>query len=190
MEEQVKQEGTGREAGQEEEEQQLSGKSGEIVWMSLLMNAAVSAALIVTALLAYHQMFVLPNKQRVAVLDVAEVLQLKELQLTVQTSKPGITDAERGEAYESIKKFAQDIEAGVAQLQEECGCLVFVKNAVVKAPTAEDLTPRLKEMLGLDKITKEALVAQLRSTGGSGTPPQTGPGAMGPADNLTGGAHK
>lgn len=189
MDEQVTQEHTTRNAGLEKSECQVSEIRDGVAWTNILTIVAISTVLIGIALAGYHRIFVLPSKQRVAVLDVAEVVNLKELQLTVQTSKPGITDAERRDAYESIKTFAQDIEAGVAQLQEECGCLVFVKTAVVKAPTAEDLTPRLKEMLGLDKITKESLVTQLRSTAGVSAPPQTSAGATVTTENLLQGDH-
>jgi hypothetical protein len=56
-------------------------------------------------------------------------------------------------------------------MQQECGCLLLVKAAVVKASSSEDMTPVLKQRLGMDNLNQAEMVKQLQSQGGSGQPP-------------------
>lgn len=81
------------------------------------------------------------------VINLAEVVEAKEKVFTDMLSKPGITDADRGAAYELVKKFGADMEKEVANIQRDCNCMVFVKGALLAG--AEDKTPDLKKRLGL-----------------------------------------
>lgn len=140
-------------------------------WMGLLINAAMSLAIVAAALLAYHFTYVVPNKQRLAVLDIAGILQLKELEVTAKAVHPDATDAQRGEAFEIISKFAGDMEHAIAELQQECGCTLLVKAAVVKAAGAEDLTPVLKQRMNMGSLDEATLLKEIRSAGGQGQSP-------------------
>lgn len=131
-------------------------------WLGMAINAAVALLVVVVALLAYHQFFVLPNKQRFAMLDIAEILQLKELQVTVGLSQPGVDDKTRGDTFQEISTFAQGLEKAIAEVQEECGCTILVRAAVVKGQ-GEDLTPLLKQKMGLANVDQATLLRQLKS---------------------------
>ena len=140
-------------------------------WLGLALNIAITLVTAVAVLMAYHFLVAVPSKQKIAVVDIADVLSLKELEVTVAASKPGVTDAQRGESFEMIGKFAKEMEATIAEMQQECGCLLLVKAAVVKAASSEDMTPALKQRLGMDTLDQAQLLKQVQSLGGSGQPP-------------------
>jgi hypothetical protein len=143
-------------------------------WLGLAINIALMLALVGASLVAYHFYFVLPNKQKFAVIDIGEVLQLKELEVTAAATHADATDAERGEAFESIAKFAKQMEITIGDLQTECGCTLLVKAAVVKVAGADDLTPLLKQRMGIDQLDAAKLVQQIRGAGGRGQAPMLG----------------
>lgn len=140
-------------------------------WMGFALNGAITLVTVIAVLMAYHFLVAVPSKQKIAVVDIADILSLKQLEVTVAASKPGVTDAQRGESFELIGKFAKEMEAAIAEVQQECGCLLLVKAAVVKASSSEDMTPVLKQRLGMDRLDQAELVKQLQSQGGSGQPP-------------------
>lgn len=140
-------------------------------WLGLALNGAITLVTVIAVLMAYHYLVAVPSKQKIAVVDVADVLSLKQLEVTVAASKPGVTDAQRGESFEMIGKFAKEMEATIAEMQQECGCLLLVKAAVVKAASSEDMTPALKQRLGMDTLDQAQLLKQVQSLGGSGQPP-------------------
>ena len=148
-------------AGNTEPAQRDSERDG-LPWMGMAINAAVALLVAIVALLAYHQFFVLPNKQRLAMLDIAEVLQLKELQVTVGLSQPGVDDKARGDTFQEITAFAQGMEKAIAEIQEDCGCTLLVRAAVVKGQ-GEDLTPLLKQKMGLANVDQATLLRQLKA---------------------------
>ena len=140
-------------------------------WLGLALNGAITLVTVIAVLMAYHYLVAVPSKQKIAVVDIADVLSLKQLEVTVAASKPGMTDAQRGESFEMIGKFAKEMETAIAEMQQECGCLLLVKAAVVKASSSEDMTPVLKQRLGMDNLNQAEMVKQLQSQGGSGQPP-------------------
>ena len=140
-------------------------------WLGLALNGAITLVTVIAVLMAYHYLVAVPSKQKIAVIDIADVLSLKQLEVTVAASKPGLTDAQRGESFEMIGKFAKEMEATIAEMQQECGCLLLVKAAVVKAASSEDMTPALKQRLGMDTLDQAQLLKQVQSLGGSGQPP-------------------
>lgn len=140
-------------------------------WLGMLIRGTSTFLIVLVTLVAYHFLVVAPNKQRFGVVDVAEVLNLKELQVTLAASQPDAGENRGAAAFEEIARFAKDIEVALAEIQQECGCSLFVKAAVVKPAGAEDLTPLLKQRLGMDKIDQAQLVQQLRATGGRGQAP-------------------
>lgn len=130
-------------------------------WMEYAINAVVAIIFISCALLSYHHFVVLPNKQRFAYLDIPELLELKQLQVAGAATGPGSTESDRERAFGDIARFAGDLERAVAEIQGECDCTILVRAAVVKSK-AEDLTPVLKERLGLAGLTKESLMGAIR----------------------------
>lgn len=144
---------------------------GESVWLGRLINLASTVLIVVVVLMAYHFFYVSPNKQKYAVVDLSEVLNIKELQVTVAAMRPDASEEVKAKAYDEVAKFGKEVETALSDLQQECGCSIFVKAAVVKAAGAEDLTADLKHRLGMENVNQADLVKQLRTLGGGGRSP-------------------
>ena len=143
-------------------------------WIGQLISVTTTLVVVAAVLVAYHFVYVAPNKQRFATVDISGILELKELEISVAASRPDATDAQRGQTFETIAQFARDMETAIGELQEACGCTLLVRAAVVKAAGADDLTETLKMRLGVDKLNHGQLVQQLRSLAGKGVPPALG----------------
>ena len=146
-------------------------EKGESVWLGRLINIASTVLIVVVVLMAYHYFYVSPNKQKYAVVDLSEVLNIKELQVTIGAMRPDASEEAKSKAYDEVAKFGKDVEVALSELQQECGCSIFVKAAVVKPAGAEDLTPELKHRLGMENVNPAELVKQLRTLGGGGRSP-------------------
>ena len=143
----------------EDEISQLGSNLLEYVIMAL-----VSVVISIACLAGYHFWFAEKNRTNLSSIDVAEVMQIKELQLTISMSAPGVSDVERGAAFETIATFAKDIDIAITELQEQCNCVLLVRAAVVKG--VPDLTPILKEKLGMGDIQIDQLINKLKTLGG------------------------
>lgn len=148
-----------------------TGVEKENSWAGVCINTAISLALVIAVVAAYHFIFVLPNKQKFAFVDIAELLQLKELEVVAASAHPDASDAQRGEAFEAISKFAKDMEQAIAEIQQDCGCTLLVRAAVVKTVAADDLTQTLKQRMGMANLDQAKLIQQIRSAGGAGKTP-------------------
>lgn len=142
------------------------GAATKLAWMEYAINAAIAMVVMAVALLAYHQLVVAPNKQRFAYVDISELMELKELQVAGAAMAPGATDADRERAFGEIAKFASDLERAISTLQSECDCTLLVRAAIVKSKS-EDMTPVLKERLGMANLDKDSLMKAIRGTSGS-----------------------
>ena len=140
-------------------------------WLEVLIRGTGTLLIVLVTLIAYHFLVVAPNKQRFGVVDIAEVLNLKELQVTLAATQAEPGENKGAAAFEEIARFAKDIEVALAEIQQECGWSLFVKAGVVKPAAAEDFTPQLKQRLGMEKVDQAQLVQQLRGAGGRGQPP-------------------
>jgi hypothetical protein len=147
-------------------------EKGESPWLERLISGTSTLLIVLVALVAYHFTIAQANKQRYAVVDIAEVLNIKELQVTITAMRPDASEEAKAQAFEEVAKFGKDVELVLNDLQQECGCSIFVKAAVVKPASAEDLTPELKRRLGMENINVNDLAQQLRRVGGQGTAPQ------------------
>ena len=145
--------------------------TSETDWVGRLINGATMVLLMVVVLMGYHFLFVAPNKQKFAVVDLSEVLNIKELQVTIAAMRPDATDDSKSKAYDEVAKFGKDVEVALNELQQECDCSIFVKAAVIKSAGSEDLTPKLKQRLAMENINPAELVKQLRTMGGGGRSP-------------------
>ena len=115
----------------------------------LLLATLISAALITV----YHFWLAKPAGN-FAVVDIASVVKIKESQFTALLSGPQVTDKERIAAYQLVSGIGPQIEQAIGELQKECDCSIIVKSAMI-AGSAEDLTPRLKALLGITERTGE-----------------------------------
>ncbi len=131
--------------------------------MNIVAMLLISLGVMLVGQLSYHQWFSKPP-QRVVTVDLNEVLGLKQIQLTMQATKPGATDADRAAAYESIGQFGKEIEEILNGMQRDCGCLLVVRAAVLKGQN-EDLTNELKKRLGLEQVSLAQAVDSLSNRG-------------------------
>lgn len=121
---------------------------GDPLWISLLM-----ALLVTTVTLAAYHLWLAKPTAGFAVLDLASVVKIKETEFTTLLSRPNVSDEDRKAAYLIVRRIGPAIERAVDRLQKECRCTIVVKSAVIAGP-AEDLTPRLKAMLGMSTGTE------------------------------------
>ena len=120
-----------------------------VSWIALIAAMLVTSA----GIGAYHFLLGKPSVG-FAVVDIASVVKVKEAEFTAMLSHPNVSDADRQAAYQLVSRIGPEIERAVGELQKECACTIIVKSAVI-AGAAEDLTPRLKEMLGMTTRTEE-----------------------------------
>lgn len=150
--------------------------SNALPWAEYAITMLIGLLASVVVLLGYHYFVASGTKQNLGTIDIAEVMQIKELQLTIAVSKKDTSDIDRAAAFDSIKQFAKQLEEAVESVQTECGCVLLVKAAVVKG--LPDHTANLKKKLAMDGVNLEGLVATLRSQG-SEVPPHRQPEALG-----------
>ncbi|MDP1756546.1 MAG: hypothetical protein Q8L38_03740 [Pseudohongiella sp.] len=127
---------------------EMGGDFLMVSWISLLM-----ALLVTTVMLAAYHFWLAKPTAGFAVLDLASVVKIKETEFTTLLSRPNVSDEDRKAAYLMVSRIGPAIERAVDRLQKECGCTIVVKSAVIAGP-AEDLTPRLKAMLGMSPGTE------------------------------------
>lgn len=120
-------------------------------WPLLTLMAAL---IISVGLIAIYHFWLARPSAGIAVVDIASVVRVKEAEFTALLSRPEVSDKERMAAYQLVSRMGPEIERAVGELQKECACTIIVKSAVI-AGAAEDLTPRLKEMLGMTARTEE-----------------------------------
>ena len=110
------------------------------------LNALVSAVLIALA----HVWLAPPRAPALAVLDVAELYRLKELQVAAVLVKRDASDEERTGALRGAAGFGAEVSTLLEKLPDECRCGVLARGAVVgAAPLLRDRTPDVRRRLGL-----------------------------------------
>lgn len=133
------------------------------VLQALLVSIAVVAG--------YHMTFYEPPL-KVATVDLEAVMEAKQLQFAELVTRPGATDADREKAMGLVDAMAPELNRAVAQLVSECGCLVFLKNAVV-GQAAVDLTGSLKAKMNVADVDVSRLRSRVRE-GMGGTAARAG----------------
>lgn len=120
--------------------------NGRIVALLLGANALVSAALI-----ALVHLWIAPERvPALAVLDVAELYRLKELQVAAVLVKRDASDEERAGALRRAAGFGTEVSTLLQALPDECRCVVLTRGAVMGSePLLRDLTPDVRRRLGL-----------------------------------------
>ena len=121
------------------------------------MNAKAAAqlvganALVSAALIALVHLWLVPERlPALAVLDVAELYRLKELQVAAVLVKRDASDEERTGALRGAAGFGAEVSTLLEKLPDECRCVVLARGAVVgAAPLLRDLTPDVRRRLGL-----------------------------------------
>ncbi|MBS4018067.1 MAG: hypothetical protein KGZ68_07495 [Dechloromonas sp.] len=123
-------------------------------------QAILAIAVSLLAIYIYHTFIVTPNKTRLAVIDIGEVMDIKQLQLTKAAMAKDIDDSGRAKLYDEVTTFSAEVENAISTIQNECGCTLIVRAAIVKGD-APDLTEQLKAKLGMAGVNPVSLAKTL-----------------------------
>jgi hypothetical protein len=146
------------------------------------MRTYIAYAVLLSGLLtsvmlgAYYWYFHVHHKTgAIATVDLSEVVKIYELQFTSLLARPNVTDKERQDAYNIVSQVGPNIEKAINALQQQCGCTVLVKSAVLAGSTT-DMTDDLKKLLGLEGMSSRGMVqpmpqSQLFAPNGTGSKP-------------------
>lgn len=132
----------------------------------LLAAALLLSVLVALSAVALYDHYVARPRQQVATVALRDLLELKQLQVTIALTRPGVTDREREAGYDEIAGFAKQLEVALADLSTQCACTILVRDAVVKT-RGDDLTGELAKRLGVGGLKREELIDRLRRQGGS-----------------------
>lgn len=132
----------------------------------LLAAALLLSVLVALSALTLYDHYVLRPRQQVATVALRDLLELKQLQVTIALTRPGVTDREREAGYDEIAGFAKRLETALDELSMQCACTILVRDAVVKTHGA-DLTSELARRLGVADLKRDELIDRLRRQGGS-----------------------
>lgn len=112
-----------------------------------VISACVSLALVACVLAGYHVNFKPPVRQ-VATIDLEALVAAKEMAFLERLSRPGISETDREDAYETVRRFGRDLDEAIAQAGRDCACDIFVRAAVVGRPS-RDLTDEVGQRIGI-----------------------------------------
>jgi hypothetical protein len=116
---------------------------------ALLAQAVVSLAIVCLALIAYDRAVRRPAA-RIGLIDVGELARLKDDRVLEVLTRAAATNEEKKAALAFGTRFATVFPQALEEVSEECGCLVLARSAVAGSPpNAVDLTPSLKQKIGL-----------------------------------------
>ncbi|PKB13841.1 hypothetical protein CLU91_5466 [Janthinobacterium sp. 64] len=114
----------------------------------MLINILVSACFVAIGIAAYDRLVLRPMLV-IGVVDAANVFNAKQEQY-LKAMTTSHTDIERRQAISDAEQFVTSFAAALAQLPEECACLVVDKTAVIGSRTTLiDLTPLLRKKVKL-----------------------------------------
>ena len=112
------------------------------------MQGLATVAVVALGLLVYDRWIAKPAL-RIGVVDLNTVYREKEAEFTRRITEAR-TDADRDQAMQAARAFAQHLPLALEAMPNECQCLVLLRTAVVSAsPQTTDLTPELREKLNL-----------------------------------------
>jgi hypothetical protein len=111
----------------------------------------IANALIAAALIAIVHLWLAPARlPSLAMLDVAELYRLKELQVAAVLVKRDASDEERAGALRRAAGFGTEVSSVLQALPDECRCIVLARGAVIGTEhLLRDLTPDVRRRLGL-----------------------------------------
>ena len=116
---------------------------------ALLAHALVTLLIVSLALLAYDRLVRRPAT-RIGLIDVGELVRLKDDRVLDVLTKAAATDEEKKAALGFGTRFTTVLPHALEELAQECECLVLSRSAVAGSPpNAVDLTSMLKQKVGL-----------------------------------------
>jgi hypothetical protein len=111
-----------------------------------LLQGLATLIVVALALTAYDRWIAGPAL-RIGVVDLNAVYREKEAEFTRRVTEAR-TEAEREQAMQAARTFAQRLPLALEALPDECRCLVLLHTAVVSPATeTADLTPALRRKL-------------------------------------------
>jgi hypothetical protein len=126
---------------------QAAGQSGTSIRSDI---AHYGFIMLICALMIgiYHVSFNKKPQQNIAVVDLSDIVAVKQKQFTTLLTKKNVTDTDRGAAYEMVKAFGPSLQKSLIEVQKDCSCTLVSKQAVL-AGNLEDKTADLKAKLGM-----------------------------------------
>ena len=116
---------------------------------AIFVHAVVSLLIVSLALVAYDRLVRRPAA-RIGLIDVGELVRLKDDRVLDVLTKAAATDEEKKAALAFGTRFTAVFPHALEELSEECDCLVLSRSAVAGVPpNAVDLTAVLKQKVGL-----------------------------------------
>ena len=115
----------------------------------LLVHTLVTLVIVALALVGYDRLVRRPAA-RIGLIDVGEVVRLKDARVPDVLTRAAATDGEKKAAVDFGTRFATVFPQALEELTQECNCLVLARSAVAGLPPqAVELTAALKQKLGL-----------------------------------------
>ena len=127
-------------------------------YLTTLLQTAAALAALALAFFVYHRAYA-PVPTRFATVDLTDVVAVREMQAMLEAARSG------GDPQASLRaatQWPQELERSLAAIQADCQCVLLVRAAVI-GQQLTDVTPVLKQRLGLDRLD----VAELRRTLGT-----------------------
>jgi hypothetical protein len=115
----------------------------------LLAHTLVTLVIVALTLVGYDR-FVRRPATRVGLIDVGEVVRLKDARVLDVLTRAATTDGEKKAAVDFGTRFTAVFPQALEELTRECECLVLARSAVAGLPPqAVELTAALKQKVGL-----------------------------------------
>lgn len=146
--------------------QESGGQGKSMDFMDYMVQLMLTLLVSMMVLGVYHYYY--GNQQHnIAVVDINELVELKQLVVSANALTMKKTDKTSQELYDQITAFTKQLESEITALQDECECMLLVRPAVIKGKTTIDYTDVLKQHLSLDGLNKDELIKQIASAGGN-----------------------
>jgi len=114
-----------------------------------LVHTLVTLLIVALALVGYDR-FVRRPATRIGLIDVGEVVRLKDAHVLDVLTRATATEGEKKAAVDFGTRFTAVFPQALEELTQECDCLVLARSAVAGLPPrAVELTASLKQKLGL-----------------------------------------
>lgn len=124
---------------------------------------ATFCAFIVVCVALIGYLKFLDKETKFAVVNIEEIMEAKQIQLASMVAKQGLSDKDRGAAYEMAANFGGDLHEALKKTHQECGCLILTSGAVVSTDTL-NLTGRVKELVGLSGVDINAMKKKIEES--------------------------
>jgi len=135
--------------------------SSGIDWKQVVLLLGLSWFMAAAVVFAYHKL-VYSKSRAFAIVDINEIVNIKQLQFQQILVKSNVTDRDRTTAYEMVTELGKILPEKVELLHQQCNCVILTKGAVIGGE-AMDLTENLKAELGLAGISSKSLKEQMNA---------------------------